>query len=134
LSLICASVAWSADRAVFAFVFFALGTVAALHAAAPGPGTDILHWRAFGLQEQPAAQRVTSPARLIAPTATGPSPAPAVYLVLFRRRGFVRCAIVRGRCAGNLDPEERSCMSFGISRNGCRMVCSCRMGKVDNLG
>jgi hypothetical protein len=37
LSLICASVAWSADRAVFAFVFFALGTVAALHAAPPRP-------------------------------------------------------------------------------------------------
>jgi hypothetical protein len=35
LSLFCASVAWTLDRAVFALVFAALSAVATFHAAAP---------------------------------------------------------------------------------------------------
>jgi hypothetical protein len=37
LSLFCASVAWSADRAVFASVFVALSAIAAFNAVAPRP-------------------------------------------------------------------------------------------------
>src|SRR5262245_63685466 len=37
LSLVCATLAWSADHAVFTSVFAALGTVAVLGAAAPRP-------------------------------------------------------------------------------------------------
>jgi len=37
LSLFCATVAWSADYAVFTSVFAALGTVAVLGAAGPRP-------------------------------------------------------------------------------------------------
>jgi hypothetical protein len=37
LSLFCATVAWAVDHAVFGSVFFALGTVAVLGAAAPRP-------------------------------------------------------------------------------------------------
>ena len=37
LSLLCATTAWAVDHAVFNSVFFALGTVAVLGAAAPRP-------------------------------------------------------------------------------------------------
>jgi hypothetical protein len=37
LSLFCATVAWTVDHAIFASVFFALGTVAVLGASAPRP-------------------------------------------------------------------------------------------------
>ena len=41
LSLFCATVAWSADYAVFASVFVALTAVAVLRAASPRTGADM---------------------------------------------------------------------------------------------